>query len=423
MAETKNARTVLFVHHSNDLYGADVVLLETVKRLDRSRFAPFVVLPEDCRSEGGLAAELERLGVRFQFYPLAVMRRSYFKPGRIFPHLLEFIRAVTGLIRMVREQRVAIVHSNTLAVCAGAIAARITKTPHVWHVHEMLVSPERGRRAMHFAACRLSTIVVCISEAVRQHLLADQPKFGGRLVVVHDGLPLEDFFPVSDGSTFRQELGIPASAPFIGMVGRLNHWKGQVVFVHAAKMVLDRFPDAHFLVVGSVFGNDQHYLDVLKSEVERAGISGSFRICDFRRDVPQILSSLDVFVHPSLLPEPFGLVVIEAMAACRPVVATAHGGPLEMIEDGVSGHLVPPGDATALAGKIAVCLEDRASSRAMGKRGQERALGLFHVSRYIERIQAIYDAILEARLSADFEDTAGSRPGVTATRPCVSGRR
>jgi glycosyltransferase involved in cell wall biosynthesis len=236
-------------------------------------------------------------------------------------------------------------------------------------------------------------------------------------------LPLEDFFPVSDGSTFRQELGIPASAPFIGMVGRLNHWKGKVVFVHAAKMVLDRFPDAHFLVVGSVFGNDQHYLDVLKSEVERAGISGSFRICDFRRDVPQILSSLDVFVHPSLLPEPFGLVVIEAMAACRPVVATAHGGPLEMIEDGVSGHLVPPGDATALAGKIAVCLEDRASSRAMGKRGQERALGLFHVSRYIERIQAIYDAILEARLSADFEDTAGSRPGVTATRPCVSGRR
>jgi glycosyltransferase involved in cell wall biosynthesis len=207
------------------------------------------------------------------------------------------------------------------------------------------------------------------------------------------------------------------------MVGRLNHWKGQVVFVHAAKMVLGRFPGAHFLVVGSVFGNDQHYLDVLKSEVERAGISDRFRICDFRRDVPEILSSLDVYVHPSLLPEPFGLVVIEAMAACRPVVATAHGGPLEMIEDGVSGHLVPPGNAAALAGKIVMCLEDRGLSGTMGKRGQERALKMFHVSRYIERIQAIYGAILEARLSADFEDAAGSRPGVTETRTCVSGRR
>jgi glycosyltransferase involved in cell wall biosynthesis len=276
---------------------------------------------------------------------------------------------------------------------------------------------------VHFAARHLSSAVVCISEAVRQHLLADQPKFGGRLVVVHDGLPLEDFFPVSDGSAIRQKLGVPASAPFVGMVGRLNHWKGQVVFVHAAKIVLDRFPGANFLVVGSVFGGDPHYLDVLHSELERAGISKSFRICDFRRDVPEIMSSLDVYVHPSLLPEPFGLVVIEAMAACRPVVATAHGGPLEIIEDGISGYLVPPGDAVALAGKIAACLEDPALSRTMGKRGQVRALQLFHVSRYIDGIQAVYDTILEARHAENLNGAAGCGPGQSAAQTDASGRR
>jgi len=111
-------------------------------------------------------------------------------------------------------------------------------------------------------------------------------------------------------------------------------------------------------------------------------------------------------VHPSLLPEPFGLVVIEAMAAARPVVATAHGGPLEMIEDGVSGYLVPPGDPIALAGKIAECLHDRAFSRAMGKRAQERALQMFPVSRYLERIQAVYDSVLKTRRNKGCESAA-----------------
>jgi len=406
MAETTKIRTILFVHHGNDLYGADVVLLETVKGLDRSRYAPFVVLPEDCQSEGGLAAELENLQVPFQFCPLAVMRRRYLKPGHVLRHCIEFIQAVRALTRMIRERQVAIVHSNTLAVCAGAVAARMTRTPHIWHVHEMLISPAGVRRVLHFAAPRLSAAVVCISEAVKQHILADQPKCGAKLIVVHNGLPLEDYFPVSDGSAIRREFGVLADAPFVGMVGRINHWKGQVVFVHAAKLVLEKFPNARFLVVGSVFANERHYLDTLKEEIERAGLVNRFLISDFRRDVPEVLASLDVYVHPSLLPEPFGLVVIEAMAAARPVVATAHGGPLEMIEDGVSGYLVPPGDPIALAGKIAECLHDRAFSRAMGKRAQERALQMFPVSRYLERIQAVYDSVLKTRRSKGCESAA-----------------
>lgn len=389
-----NTRTVLFVHHSNDLYGADVVLLETVKGLDRSRFSPIVVLPEDCRHPGGLAAELEKIQVPFLFCPLAVMRRKYFRPTHTLGYGIELIRAVRLLIRIIHESNVELVHSNTLAVWTGAIAARLTGTPHVWHVHEMLVRPAPVRRALHFLAPRLSSTVVCISEAVRQHVLKDEPAASEKLAVVHNGLPLENFIPVSDGSSIRREFGIPAGAPLVGMVGRINHWKGQSILIQAARSVLASFPDANFLVVGSVFADQVQYLDRLRAEVRQAGIEDRFILSDFRRDISDILAALDVYVHPALLPEPFGLVVIEAMAAARPVVATAHGGPLEMIEEGVSGHFVPPADPGALAAKICACLADLQSSREMGKRAQERVMRMFPLSRYLDRMQSLYEQAL-----------------------------
>jgi glycosyltransferase involved in cell wall biosynthesis len=392
--EVASARTILFVHHSNDLYGADVVLLETVKGLDRSRFSPVVVLPEDCRHPGGLAAELEKIRVPFLFCPLAVMRRKYFRPARTLVYGTEMIRAVRLLTKVIRENNVELVHSNTLAVWTGAIAARITSTPHVWHIHEMLVRPTPVRRALHFLAPRLSSTVVCISEAVRQHVLKDEAAASGKLTVVHNGLPLENFIPVSDGSSIRREFCIPTGAPLVGMVGRINHWKGQSVFVQAAKSVLASFPDANFLVVGSVFADEVQYLDRLREEVRQAGIEDRFILSDFRRDIADILAALDVYVHPSLLPEPFGLVVIEAMAAAKPVVATAHGGPLEMIEEGVSGHFVPPADPGALAAKICACLADFESSRAMGRRAQERAMRMFPLSRFLDRMQSVYEQAL-----------------------------
>jgi glycosyltransferase involved in cell wall biosynthesis len=397
--EAANARTILprvilFVHHSNDLYGADIVLLETVKGLDRSRFSPIVVLPEDCRHPGGLAAELEKIQVPFLFGPLAVMRRKYFRPARILGYGVELTRAVRLLARIIRESKVEIVHSNTLSVSAGAIAARLTRTPHVWHIHEMLVRPVAVRRALHFLAPRMSSTVICISEAVRQHVLKDEPAADGKLAVVHNGLPLENFVQVSDGSSIRREFGIPAGAPLIGMVGRINHWKGQSVFVQAARSVLASFPEANFLAVGSVFADEVHYLDRLREEVRQAGIEDRFILSDFRRDVSDILAALDVYVHPALLPEPFGLVVIEAMAAAKPVVATAHGGPLEMIEEGVSGHFVPPADPGALAEKICACLADLRASREMGRRAQERAMRMFPLSRYLDRMQGLYEKAL-----------------------------
>src|SRR5215475_7979663 len=128
------SKSVLFVHHSNDLYGADIMLLETVKGLDREQFSPIVVLPDDCRGQGGLAAELEAVKVPYVFIPLGVIRRKYFRPRYLLRYCLELVNATKKLLGMVREHYVSLVHSNTMAVCAGAFAARLAGVRHVWHI-------------------------------------------------------------------------------------------------------------------------------------------------------------------------------------------------------------------------------------------------------------------------------------------------
>ncbi len=387
-------KTILFIHHSNDLYGADIMLLETIQGLDRSLFAPMVVLPEDCRTPGGLAAELEKAGVPYRFLPLGVIRRRYFKPNNVLRYFRELAAGVKSLKETIREHNVALVHSNTLAVCAGAFAARLAGVKHVWHIHELLVSPKIVRKGLHYIAPRMSCAVICISEAVRQHVLADEPHFTARLIRIYNGLPLEKFAASAPGRAIREEFGVPETAPFIGMIGRVNQWKGQTVFARAARTLLDRFPDAFFISVGSVFSDEFHHMDALKAELKQLGISERFILAPFRRDVPSFLAALDVYVHPSILPEPFGLVVLEAMAAGRPVVATAHGGPMEMIEDGVSGYLVEPGNPTALARGVERVLEDRDRGRSMGREAKDRAFRMFHVTRYVAEVQAVYKKAL-----------------------------
>jgi glycosyltransferase involved in cell wall biosynthesis len=186
----------------------------------------------------------------------------------------------------------------------------------------------------------------------------------------------------------------------IGMVGRVNPGKGQDVFLQAAQHLLKEFPEAYFVSIGEAFAGEV-YSDALRAEIKLSGLEKRFLVTGFRRDIAAILSSLDVFVSPSVHPEGFGLSLLEAMASGKPVVATAHGGSLEMIEDGVNGFLVPPGDAEALAARVSDCLRDPARSGEMGRRARQTAMSRFTVERYLERIEAVYDAVVEPRAQAE----------------------
>ena len=177
------------------------------------------------------------------------------------------------------------------------------------------------------------------------------------------------------------------------MVGRLSPWKGQDVFIAAAEIVLRQFPDTEFILAGAALFGEEEYDRSLRRRVELLGLSNQVRFLGHRDDVWSIYAELDVAVHASTLPEPWGNVVLEAMASGAAIVAAAAGGPAELISDGETGLLVPPGDPVLLAEAIAFLLahpEKRASIAAAGQRG---VLEHFSPREDADAIQALYTTL------------------------------
>ena len=160
--------------------------------------------------------------------------------------------------------------------------------------------------------------------------------------MVHYGLDLCPYDPALPAAGVRRELGLPDEAFVAVHVGRLVPWKGQREFLEAARVVATACPEAHFLVVGDVAFDGSAYRDALRRLVRRLGLEDRVVFTGWRRDVPVVLAAADVLVHSSVLPEPFGLVIVEAMAMERPVVASRLGGPGEIVRDGHEGVLVDP---------------------------------------------------------------------------------
>ncbi len=388
------ARTVLYLHHSNDLYGADVMLLETVRGLDRAVWRPLVALPEDSRGLGGLSAALAQMGVEQVWLPMAILRRKYLRGARAVRFAGEFGRAVWLVRRLLRERKVSLVHGNTLAVLAGACGAWLAGVPQVWQVHEIVRHPAWFRRVLHSACTRLPRVTVCVSEAVKTNVLADEPWAGGKVRVIHNGLSLGRFLTGTGRDAMRAGLGVAPDTLVVGMVGRINAWKGQEVLVECAARLRERFPGAEYWILGDVFGEDREPLERLRATVARFGVGDRVRLLSFRTDVAEVLAAMDVYAHLSTEPEPFGLAIVEAMAAGLAVVATGPGGPGEIVEDGVTGVLVGPRDVDGTATAIAGLLDDQEGRERMGAAGRERAFRRFSVERYNREIEDVYSFVL-----------------------------
>lgn len=399
MPRDNSLQTILFVHNSNDLYGADVILLNLIRGLDRSRFRPLVILPEDMQHINRLSARLDAGGIPYVFLPLGVIRRKYFTPTGLCRFVADIVRGTNAVCKVIRQNDVALVHSNTLTVHTGAIAAKLTGRPHVWHIHEISTASKWVRKTIHASVCCLSDRIVAVSNAVREHMLRDQPGAVAQIRTIHNGIDLTPYRCASDRTAFRNELGIPPDATVVGMVGRVSRWKGQSVFLEAARRVMKEREDVFFVAVGGVFDKEYHYMQSFRGLVESCGLK-RFRICDFRQDIPAVLTALDLFVVPSILPDPFPTVVIEAMAAGRVVIGSACGGLPEMIIDGKTGALFPPGDANALAESILSILGDAQRLEAMGTAANIRALEAFQIGRFVHEFEDVYDALLANCISS-----------------------
>ena len=375
-----------------------MILLQIVCGLDRKRFTPIVVLPDDMKHVGLLSAELTLNGIEWRHLPIAIVRRRYLKLVGIPSFASKLLHGTLALRRFTRERNVQLIHGFTLAVAAAPLASLATGIPLVMHAHEIIERPRFLRKLLHALSLFRSSRLLCVSEAVRGNVIKDQPSAASRVQVIRNGIqPVSP--PDKSISELRSELGVPIDKPLVGMIGRVSPWKGQQIFLEAAALVLKTHPDCHFIAIGGVFDNETQHLDQLIETQSRLRLHDAFTIAGFSKEARTMIAAFDLYVLPSTRPDPFPTVLLEAMSLGVPIIATAHGGPLEMVVEGVTGLLIPPSDPEALADGIRSLMSMPDRGQSMGETGRARASSLFGIQRYLELIQTVYSEILEKKFS------------------------
>ncbi len=278
----------------------------------------------------------------------------------------------------------------------GGPAARLAGVPAVWF--QMGLPDPTGRMDRLISRVPAKGILTCsmfVADAQRG-LNPDTPMYPVHLAA---DLRRFDAGQTGGGPELRRRLGLPAGGPLVGIAGRMQRWKGMHVLVEAMPRILARHPDAHAVIVGGEWKLEPDYPAFLKSRIDDSGLADRVILAGHQGDVPAWMAACDVVVHASDR-EPFGMVVVEAMALGRPVVAGAEGGPREVITDGVDGLLAPFGDAPALSAAVLRYLDDPAFAAQVGVAARGRA-GQFSVERYA---RGVTDALAEMAGRADQEE-------------------
>jgi L-malate glycosyltransferase len=261
-----------------------------------------------------------------------------------------------------------------------------------------LVIYERGignYRPAHIAASSKVSASIPVSDAV----LENMNRFGFRARIVeriYDGIELGGTARRRDPGAVKADLGIPGDSRVIGIIGNIRFWKGQEHFIEAIEHLLLQYKDLHGLVIGGWGEADRDYYETVTGKVLQSGLENRVHFLGYRTDVPDLLNILDVFVHASTKPEPFGMVILEAMAAGKPVVATKIGGPIEILDHGRCGILVPPNDGKAIADACAVYLDRPEIREDMKRRAYERVMKNFRLEQTVEQTVALFRKVCSA---------------------------
>ncbi len=380
---------ILYINATSELGGTDTDLLETVRVLDKDRFVATVVLPYP----GPLDEEYRRLGVVVEYVKLSVMKR-FFNLRQIVSFLWNFIPCTLKLMELIRRNRIDLVYTNSLLILNGGIAAKLLRRPAIWHSGEIFTSPRPIGQLLYWVTSALADRIIVSSDAVRSMFPAAKR---GKVITVRNGIDLRRFHHCRDGAGIRQQWGIPAESPVVGFIGRFIPWKGVDYFVRSCVEVSRVFPEARFLVVGSTLQGYERYVEEVRQVIRELGLVDKTVLAFNRKDIPDILAAIDVFVHASIRPEPFGIVIVEAMAAGKPVVATNDGGVPEIINSPDVGVLVPPRDVAAMAKAVIGLLRDRPTAIRMGRAVRQRVEEQFDSVTVTRRVETIYLDVLRER--------------------------
>ena len=366
-------KRILVLTSASDLYGAGKVVLESVKALTEAGHSVVFAASND----GPLCKEVSDLGCQVEIIPLAVIRRKYFNFKGVLNRINSFIRSWSALNRIVSTHNIDIVYTNTAGIAIGAIYSRRRGLKHLWHIHEIVPGPRILLKFYAHLMRKYCDAVLVVSEAARKHWMSIDSRIA--IDLLYNGF---DFEVVDAREEFRAELKVSNEILLVGMIARVHFWKGQQYFLEIASHLKSEIKNIKFVMVGDAFPGYEYLYDDIKADIEKLGLKDAVINLGFRTDVHRVLSGLDVFVLPSILPDPLPTTVLEAMVSEKPVVATNHGGAPEMVINNVTGLLVPWDDAEMTAKAILPLLTNSDLRREMGMNGRQRVLKEFSTGTY-----------------------------------------
>jgi glycosyltransferase involved in cell wall biosynthesis len=394
---------ILFVNPSAELGGSERSLIDLFASLERSRrpIEKKLLLLQD----GQLSDEIRRMGIDVEVLPLppalATSGESA-ESGRSGARKLHVLKAALAIApyaaefrRAALRYRPALVHTNGMKAHLLAAFA-VPNLPRIVHLRDFVSERPMSRRAL--PVLRRRALFVANSKAVEADALGVDPSLRTR--VVYNGVDLDAFQPRARTLEHLAALsGLavpPADAVVIGLVATYAWWKGHRTFLAAARRVRDALPEQSlrfYIVGGPVYGTHGSELTAaeLRSAIEQAGLASDIGLVPFQKDVALVYQGLDVMVHASERPEPFGRTIVEAMASGRSVIVSRGGGAVELFEEGRTALGFCPGDAADLARKIIELVQDAGLRARLSRAARANAELRFGRERLADEILAAYD--------------------------------
>ena len=407
--QESNKTPILFLDNTYTFGGAINSLLYLLRALDKKRYVPILVTgqPEEFLSKYFSFLNWHHIELKLPW----VHNRIYSKIIRVKPFSCGYALKVANVIRYLywlifvtlpeayqyyqigRKYKVRLVHLNNIigSQLAGIIAAKLLRVPCIAHLRDF---EEVDKLTRMYAM--LVDSHIAISKAIQSNLL-DLAVPKEKISVIYDAIDLNEFKSHYNNSDLKDEFNLAGKEKLFGVFGRIIEWKGTVEFVHAAAIIIKSNPNVKAFIVGDCSDGNRAYLDEVKKLIVHYELEKEIILTGYRTDVPALMEMMDIIVHTSKRPEPFGMVLIEGMAMAKPIVATKMGGPLDIVIDGETGFLVELDGVAELANSIQLLLDDDELARTMGIKGKERVYSMFTKERYAQQVEELYSNLLIPR--------------------------
>ena len=395
-------KCIVFLSHTGQISGAERVLLDILRGLDRDRYEPLVVCPE----EGNLRAAVAEEGVPCISAP-SLRARITLHPLHLLQYARSIVRSVSQVRKILLHLEPDLIHANSpRAGIVATLATAGTSRRVVWHVHDILPRHPVSLAVRMLGYASLRTRMIAVSDATAR-AFCGRLRFGDRMRTIHNGVDLSRFPSKEPGaSQFKRQLGIPQESFLVCAVGQICARKGLKELLHAFRQSYAAAPGMHLAIVGKVvFSHEEAYRERLMKYVADAKIGDRVHFTGEMRDASAVLRGADLLVLNSL-EEPFGLVLVEAMSSGTPVLAARVGGIPEIVTDAVNGWLVNKGDVAGLGAKLLALSQSRAALAQVADTAQRTTCPQFSLEQFRKNLHEFY---AELDSSATVPWTAGSQ--------------